>query len=92
VFAPASQAPWSRSRVSHMVAVSSNALSLHGPRSQYFVYDVPAEFTSALLDAEVDVRNTPMDVLERSALGPEIAFHKFLLDDVSGAPGSPSSV
>jgi len=48
------------------------------------VYDVPSKFTTELLDVEVDVRHTPMDELEQRALGPEIVFHKFLLDDVSG--------
>jgi hypothetical protein len=57
---------------------------LRASRSQFFVYDVPSKFTSDLLDVEVDVRQTPMDELERRALGAEIVFHKFLLDDVSG--------
>jgi hypothetical protein len=55
-------------------------------RYQYFVYDVPADFTTDLLDdTSVDVRRTPMAVLESRALGPEIAFHKFLLDEHTGA-------
>lgn len=48
------------------------------------MYDVPSKFTSELLDVEVDVRQTTMEELERRALGAEIVFHKFLLDDVSG--------
>jgi hypothetical protein len=47
---------------------------------KWFVYESPSEFTTLLLDEpHVDVAHTPMSVLDKHALGPEVPPRRLAL-------------
>lgn len=56
------------------------------PGLRIYVYEVPDTFTVDLLDAPIDINTTSMaDIQRLSSGGLEVAFHKYLLQDKSGA-------